>query len=277
MRLSLGAVTLRATDDGLRCKSSLKNLPMYATIFHWLSQLSAWLERTKMNQTIQVHDWIVPVVQSIHILGIAVVASSALMINLRLLGLYAADARSAPLHLDRLRRRHHHWLAAVFLQRAEICAQFLLPGQDGIARACWLQHGGLSSDRHTRDRALGRGGRDAGRGQDRGGHLASGLDRGGGVWPLGRLSIALVRPQGYLLVTARISIARRATYAIPTASDVCCARLDGGGRRPERTEEAADHHQSAADRAGLRRSRQVAGLERRVEPEDQRPRPAGAQ
>jgi hypothetical protein len=37
-----------------------------------------------MNHEIQVHDWIVPIVQSIHILGIAVVASSALMINLRL-------------------------------------------------------------------------------------------------------------------------------------------------------------------------------------------------
>ena len=64
---------------------------MYATIFHWLSQLSAWLERIQMNHAIQLHDWIVPIVQSIHILGIAVVASSALMINLRLLGLYAAD------------------------------------------------------------------------------------------------------------------------------------------------------------------------------------------
>ena len=95
MHLSLGAVTLRATGVGLRCKNSLKNslknIPMYATIFHWLSQLSVWLERTQMNHEIQVHDWIVPIVQSIHILGIAVVASSALMINLRLLGLYAAD------------------------------------------------------------------------------------------------------------------------------------------------------------------------------------------
>jgi hypothetical protein len=44
---------------------------MYATIFHWLSQLSAWLERTQMNHAIQAHDWIVPIVQSIHILGIA--------------------------------------------------------------------------------------------------------------------------------------------------------------------------------------------------------------
>ena len=95
MHLSLGAVTLRATGVGLRCKNSLKNslknIPMYATIFHWLSQLSVWLERTQMNHEIQVHDWIVPIVQSIHILGIAVVASSALMINLRLLGLYAED------------------------------------------------------------------------------------------------------------------------------------------------------------------------------------------
>jgi hypothetical protein len=61
MRLSLGAVTLRAADTGLRCKNSLKNIPT--------------------------------------------------------------------------------------------CAQFLFPGQDG------LQHDGLSSDRDTRDRALGRGGR----------------------------------------------------------------------------------------------------------------------
>jgi len=64
---------------------------MYATIFHWLSQLSAWLEQTQMSRIIQVHDWIIPTVQSIHILAISAVAASALMINLRLLGVYAAD------------------------------------------------------------------------------------------------------------------------------------------------------------------------------------------
>jgi uncharacterized membrane protein SirB2 len=64
---------------------------MYSTIFHWLSQLSAWLEQTQLSQTVQVHGWIVPTVQSIHILGIATVAASALMINLRLFGLYSAD------------------------------------------------------------------------------------------------------------------------------------------------------------------------------------------
>lgn len=64
---------------------------MYATIFHRLSQLSAWLEKTQISEMIQAHDWIVQAVQSIHILAVAVVASSALMINARLLGLYAAD------------------------------------------------------------------------------------------------------------------------------------------------------------------------------------------
>jgi len=64
---------------------------MYATIFHWLSQLSAWLEQTQMSRIIQVHDWIIPTVQSIHILAISAVAASALMINLRLLRVYAVD------------------------------------------------------------------------------------------------------------------------------------------------------------------------------------------
>jgi hypothetical protein len=64
---------------------------MYATIFHRLSQLSAWLEKTQISEMIQAHDWIVPAVQSIHILAVAVVATSALMINARLLGVYAAD------------------------------------------------------------------------------------------------------------------------------------------------------------------------------------------
>ncbi len=39
--------------------------------------------RLKMSQTIQSIDWIVPTVQTIHILAIAVVAASALMIDLR--------------------------------------------------------------------------------------------------------------------------------------------------------------------------------------------------
>jgi hypothetical protein len=64
---------------------------MYAATFRRLSELSAWLEKTQLSQLIQTHEWIIPTAQSIHILAIAVVTASALMINLRLLGLYATD------------------------------------------------------------------------------------------------------------------------------------------------------------------------------------------
>jgi hypothetical protein len=50
-----------------------------------------WLEHTALSQAIQSVDWIVPAVQTVHILAITVVAASALMINLRLLGVVSAD------------------------------------------------------------------------------------------------------------------------------------------------------------------------------------------
>jgi hypothetical protein len=50
-----------------------------------------WLEHTSLSQTIQSVNWIVPTVQTIHILAIAVVASSALMIDLRLIGAFSTD------------------------------------------------------------------------------------------------------------------------------------------------------------------------------------------
>jgi len=49
-----------------------------------LASFCGWLEHTPVSQVIQATNWVVPAVQSIHILAIAVVASSALMIDLRL-------------------------------------------------------------------------------------------------------------------------------------------------------------------------------------------------
>src|SRR5580765_6397037 len=56
-----------------------------------LDQFCAWLENTPMSQTIQTVDWIVPAVQTVHILAIAAVMSSMLMINLRLIGVMGRD------------------------------------------------------------------------------------------------------------------------------------------------------------------------------------------
>jgi len=58
---------------------------------HALERLSAWLDHTALSQIVKDNDWIVPTVQTIHILAIAVVFVSALMIDLRSIGLIATD------------------------------------------------------------------------------------------------------------------------------------------------------------------------------------------
>jgi uncharacterized membrane protein SirB2 len=69
-----------------------------------LNEICHWIDQTALSQWIQVAGWVVPTVQTIHILAIAVVASSALMLDLRLIGAFwanrpieAVKARSLPL------------------------------------------------------------------------------------------------------------------------------------------------------------------------------------
>ena len=56
-----------------------------------LNSICAWIDQTTLSQAIQVTKWVVPTVQTVHILAIAAVASSALMIDLRLIGVFWAD------------------------------------------------------------------------------------------------------------------------------------------------------------------------------------------
>jgi hypothetical protein len=56
-----------------------------------LLDFCAWIEQTPLSLVVQSTPWIVPTVQTIHILGIAAVLSSALMIALRLLGVAGCD------------------------------------------------------------------------------------------------------------------------------------------------------------------------------------------
>jgi hypothetical protein len=57
----------------------------------WLTGFCSWLQQTAFSQTLQNVEWIVPAVQTIHILAIGAVISSALIINLRLFGILATD------------------------------------------------------------------------------------------------------------------------------------------------------------------------------------------
>jgi len=73
----------------------VKRPKMNPLINHWLSQFCAWLDQTTMSQIIQIKSWIIPTVQTVHILAIAVVATSALMVDLRVIGVIGRDQSPA--------------------------------------------------------------------------------------------------------------------------------------------------------------------------------------
>jgi hypothetical protein len=65
---------------------------MRHTIAVWLYEFCVWLDQTPLSQWIQAHGGtVVPSVQTVHILAIAVVMTSALMIGLRLIGVFGRD------------------------------------------------------------------------------------------------------------------------------------------------------------------------------------------
>ena len=52
-----------------------------------IQQFAEWLSQTSLSILIQTHNaWIIPTIQSLHIIAIGVVLTSVLMINLRILG-----------------------------------------------------------------------------------------------------------------------------------------------------------------------------------------------
>ena len=56
-----------------------------------LSEFCKWLAATSLSQTIQTTGWIIPALQTIHILSVAVVFSSAILVDLRIWQLLGRD------------------------------------------------------------------------------------------------------------------------------------------------------------------------------------------
>ena len=56
-----------------------------------LNRFCLWLEQTSLSQVLQATSWIVPSVQTVHILALATLLASIFMINLRLLRVVARD------------------------------------------------------------------------------------------------------------------------------------------------------------------------------------------
>jgi hypothetical protein len=77
-----------------------------------LRVFSEWLATTSLSLTIQNVTWIIPAVQTVHILCVAAVFSSVLMVDLRLLGI---TQRSLPLPQVTSRFLAWLWLFLVIL------------------------------------------------------------------------------------------------------------------------------------------------------------------
>jgi hypothetical protein len=56
-----------------------------------LNEFSKWLAATSLSHTIQTAGWIIPTLQTIHILSVAVVFSSAILVDLRIWRLLQRD------------------------------------------------------------------------------------------------------------------------------------------------------------------------------------------
>jgi len=59
-----------------------------------LRDLSKWLAATPLSHTIQTNSWVIPTLQTIHILSVAILFSSAILVDLRF---YRALQRDVPL------------------------------------------------------------------------------------------------------------------------------------------------------------------------------------
>lgn len=59
---------------------------MNPTLKQALNSVCVWIDGTSLSQAIQNAPWVVPTVQTVHILAIAALMASMLMINLRLAG-----------------------------------------------------------------------------------------------------------------------------------------------------------------------------------------------
>lgn len=95
-----------------------------------------WLSNTPLSTVIQNTFWVIPTVQTVHIASIAVVMSSILMVDLRLLGV---AGRSQSLEAVAQRYLPWVWVAVVVL----LCSGALLivgePGRELLSQVFWLK------------------------------------------------------------------------------------------------------------------------------------------
>lgn len=99
-------------------------------------QFTEWLSRTGASVAIQSHEWVIPTVQSIHIVAIGVVMASVVMIDMRVLGLAGSDQT-----LMQTTRRFGPWLSGSLCVLLATGVLMIIgePGRELLAFSFWFK------------------------------------------------------------------------------------------------------------------------------------------
>lgn len=104
-----------------------------------LQQFAEWLSLTSVSVWIQTHySWVIPTIQSVHIVAIGIVVASVLMINLRILGWAGLDQS-----LRQTSDRFGPWLSTALLVLLVTGALMVVgePLRELLSFSFWLKMG----------------------------------------------------------------------------------------------------------------------------------------
>lgn len=101
-------------------------------------RISDWLTATPLSHAIGARFWVVPVVQSVHILAIAVVMASIAMLDLRLAGMIGREQS-----MQGLTRRFYPWIwgALIVLLLTGVVMIMSEPGRELLNWVFWTKMG----------------------------------------------------------------------------------------------------------------------------------------
>jgi hypothetical protein len=103
-----------------------------------VSQFAGWLSQTSLSLAIQSHEWVIPTVQSVHIVAIAAVLGSVFMVVLRILAWAGHDQT-----LAQTTARFGPWLSWALCVLMVTGAVMIVgePARQLLALSFWLKMG----------------------------------------------------------------------------------------------------------------------------------------
>jgi len=101
-----------------------------------LTSFTGWLAQTSLSLAIQTHEWVIPTIQSIHIVAISIALVSVFMIGFRVLGWTGSDQT-----LAETTARFWPWLAGSLVVLLVTGALMVVgePARELLAFSFWLK------------------------------------------------------------------------------------------------------------------------------------------